>query len=216
MSDPILLPVGKTSSGYWLNTGLYGQPEGHKCPLHHFESPMFGFGWLLRERPIYEFSLVQSHPLTLVDAQGNSWQSDRHYFTDKGSIPAVLHWMIDPDEAVAFYPHDSGYAQHGLYLRPATREEATRYGWQPQTAAESRWLLGGSDRDYEHVAFHRVRLSKHQVDCLLYHGYIAQHGDSFASHSKARKILTGVAVGGVFAWCKGKWQDEKPAAKAEP
>lgn len=103
--------------GIMLNTGLLGQPDGFTCPQRGFKTPgldvrMFG----LAPTSLYEFTAHPVHPLMYVDSKGNVWQCDRHFFTDRGSIPSALRWKFSPDETLWFFFHDSGYMYHGLFL----------------------------------------------------------------------------------------------------
>ena len=88
----------------------------------HFENPE---GWRLVKDAVqstwwkaqYEFMLSRTHPLTYVDAHGNRWQPNRHYFTDMGSVPKVGQLLIPKDRFLGFYLHDSAYIEGGLWLK---------------------------------------------------------------------------------------------------
>ena len=63
---------------------------------------------------IYEFT-SKNPTLTYIDDDKNEWTPDRHYFTDMGSIPKWLQFLIAKDRFLGFYLHDSGYKFCGLY-----------------------------------------------------------------------------------------------------
>jgi hypothetical protein len=67
---------------------------------------------------IYEFTLDPENPLTLHMPDGTEMQPDRHFFTDQGSVPHCLDWIITRGQFRAYYPHDSVYdPPHVLYFR---------------------------------------------------------------------------------------------------
>lgn len=88
----------------------------------------------------FEFTLRDDAPLTWHDGDGYSWQPDRHFCTDLGSVPSFVSWVPGySPHRLAFLFHDSAYNSvaghgHGLYKRvegfyefffsPLTRRQA--------------------------------------------------------------------------------------------
>jgi hypothetical protein len=97
------------------------QTERHPC----FRNPQ---GYDMRMVPgkdLFEFFLDYSDPLTYCDGAGHDWQPDRHFLTDRGSIPNVIARLPGfSRNRLAFLFHDSAYNYvygrgHGLYRRMA-------------------------------------------------------------------------------------------------
>lgn len=121
--------------GLLLNTGLNGQPDGYVCQQRGFLPNGF-FGNFLRLAPtaIFEFTLHPDHPLMYIDPQFNVFQTDRHFFTDKGSIPTIFKWKFSPDECLWFFYHDSAYMYHGLWRMIKTTGKFEFESWSQKNA----------------------------------------------------------------------------------
>ena len=95
-------------------------------------------------RDLFEFALDPVHPLTYRDGHGYDWQPDRHFLTDRGSIPACVAWLPGYSRnRLAFLFHDSAYNQvdghgHGLYSR---LDGAAHYLFQPMTRARADGMM---------------------------------------------------------------------------
>ncbi len=94
--------------------GRFINYQGYKAPWHHNESSLIFF-----RKAIFEFSLDSKAPLIFEDKDGNWWMPDRHFFTDWGSIPITLQWLIPKDTYLGYLFHDSGYKHHGLWFSEA-------------------------------------------------------------------------------------------------
>ncbi|CAK0740921.1 hypothetical protein CCP3SC15_1110003 [Gammaproteobacteria bacterium] len=98
----------------WINT------QGYTLVKDEKKSTWF--------KAIYEFNLSKDWPLTLVADNGRQYTPDRHYFTDMGSIPRFLQFLVPKDRSLAFFTHDSSYEFGGLYINgifcALTREQA--------------------------------------------------------------------------------------------
>jgi hypothetical protein len=70
------------------------------------------------QRQIYEITIAKHNPLVYVDEAGAWWMTDRHYFTDWGSVPPPLQSIPGLDRERHRFPflfHDSGYQEGGLW-----------------------------------------------------------------------------------------------------
>ena len=93
---------------------------------------------------MFEFNLDPVNPLTFWDATGGDWQPDRHFYTDRGSIPACASWVPGfQRNRLAYLFHDSAYEMvegrgHGLYYRgPADLE----FTWRPLSMRQADDLM---------------------------------------------------------------------------
>jgi hypothetical protein len=104
----------------FINTGMtidgVRQPVGYTARFDHSES--WGYFW---QRQIYEITIDDRNPLAFVDEFGFWWMTDRHYFTDFGSIPPPLQNIPGLDRERHRFPflfHDSAYQERGLWRSP--------------------------------------------------------------------------------------------------
>ena len=91
-----------------MATAFFLNPEGYTIKRDDKRSTWF--------KAIYEFTLLYPDPLTFIEYGGNQYQSDRHFFTDMGSIPRIAQLVIPKDRCLGFYLHDSGYMDCGLWI----------------------------------------------------------------------------------------------------
>ena len=121
--------------GVLLNTGLGGQPDGFTLPQRGFKPEAWDNRYLgLAPTSLYEFTAIPEHPLMYCDPNGTVWQTDRHFFTDKGSIPNIFRWKFSPDECCWFLFHDSAYMYHGLYRMDPADGTFSLQPWERSTA----------------------------------------------------------------------------------
>jgi hypothetical protein len=94
---------------YFLNA-----QEGTGYNLRHIRDERWGFFWY---KSIYEFTLVEETPLTLVTDEGY-FQPDRHQAeTDLGSVPPPLHGIISPTHfRLEYLFHDNIVSKGGLWF----------------------------------------------------------------------------------------------------
>ena len=124
-------------------------------------------------KEMFEFTNDPHDPLTFAD--DILIRPDNHFRTDMGSVPRTLQFIAPRWFNRFRYPqsyilHDSGYSHHGHWV-----------------------AANGSD-------WHFVKMTRKQVDDLLYDMIIAEGG----SHANARTIWLGVRLGGRGAWGKAK------------
>lgn len=98
--------------------GRFINPQGYKAPWHHNVDSCFVF-----KKAIFEFTLDAQKPIIFEDGSFNLWQPDKHFFTDWGSIPVFLQWLIPKDAYLGYLFHDSGYGHHGLWLKEHKKEK---------------------------------------------------------------------------------------------
>jgi hypothetical protein len=116
----------------------------------HYTRPMFlnPTGYTMRmvcgSSEMFEYTADPVNPLTYWDLNGGDWQPDRHFFTDRGSIPACVSWLPGfGRNRLAYLFHDSAYSLvegrgHGLYYRgPADLE----FTWRPLAMREADDLM---------------------------------------------------------------------------
>ena len=90
---------------------------------------------------LYEFTASLEWPLTYIDACECSWQPDRHFLTDMGSIPRIVQGLpgLGKDDRLCSYLlHDSAYVHGGLWRSPCT---TFGYSFHALTKAEADRLL---------------------------------------------------------------------------
>lgn len=124
MNIEIISQTPQTEYGCFLN------PKGYKAPWDHNEGIIF-------KKAIFEFSL-ESPPLMFKDKSDDIWMTDRHFFTDWGSIPTILQPIIPKDLYLGYLFHDSAYGHHGLWV---CRKSQNIFIFQPLTMTESNKLL---------------------------------------------------------------------------
>ena len=91
------------------------------------------------KRKRWEFQLDKRTPLQFVGNDQTRWETDRHFVTDLGSIPAFLQWMFNPAEyTLAFLFHDSGCIHKGMFRKDASMAE---FIFLPMTRAEIDGML---------------------------------------------------------------------------
>ena len=83
-------------------------------------------GW--RGKELYLFELDEVDPLTWGDPQGNLWRPNKHQYTDMGSVPRIMQFLLprwfSKDRYLSAYScHDSAYREKGLWL-------AVKGGWE--------------------------------------------------------------------------------------
>jgi hypothetical protein len=86
-------------------------PQGYKAPWHHNESSLYIF-----RKAIFEFTADPQSPIIFEDHDGNWWLTDKHFFTDWGSIPIVLQVLIPKDTYLGYLFHDASFGHHGLWF----------------------------------------------------------------------------------------------------
>lgn len=100
----------------------------------HFDYPK---GYTLVKDPIrstwrkaiYEFTLDGNFPLTYVSASGVKYRTDRHFYTDQGSVPKLFCQLFVPkDRFLGFYLHDSAFIHGGLWMNEPQWEMTTEIG----------------------------------------------------------------------------------------
>jgi hypothetical protein len=107
MSNPkYLSDLPITPYGRFLN------PQGYKAPWHHNIKQM-----LIFTKAIFEFTSDPNAPITFEDSNYNQWRTNNHFFTDWGSIPIILQPIIPKDIYLGYLFHDSGYGEHGLWIK---------------------------------------------------------------------------------------------------
>jgi hypothetical protein len=85
-------------------------PDGYE--IH----PRYNTG--LFRKTVFEFDLDIHKPLTFQRANGELIRPDRHYLTDKGSVPVCLRWLVPHDTYErSFLLHDSAFLHHGHYVK---------------------------------------------------------------------------------------------------
>jgi hypothetical protein len=109
--------------------GHFHNFQGYTAPWHHNE----GFF----RKAIFEFKLLDP-PLIFEDGTGNLWMPDKHFFTDWGSIPVLLQWLIPKDTYLGYLFHDSSFKHHGLWF---CSKGETVWRFQPLTMTQANKLL---------------------------------------------------------------------------
>lgn len=156
------------SYGHWENTGRNGQPVGYTCLFDHQE----GHDTLLtRTKDIFLFVLHPEHPLTYCHQDGRRYRTCRAMMTDKGTIPWWLQWRYPIDETIAYFLHDSGYLERGLWVAEPTSD-----------------------------IFVFQSLDRVDIDDLLHDGYLGEFGNTETRHKRADQILAGVRSFGWLPW----------------
>lgn len=119
--------------GVFLNSGMYGQPEGCTMglPIRHERRQIFPLlSWPTTTVAIYPFRVNHINPLTFVVGpecarvlnlptiipEGTEARVD-DMDTDQTSIPATLQVLYPKDRYLGAYIHDYGYDKEGLWLR---------------------------------------------------------------------------------------------------
>ncbi len=100
-----------TNSTRMTKYGRFLNPQGYKAPWHHNERSMYIF-----RKAIFEFTLETPSPLIFEDHAGNWWMTDNHFFTDWGSVPVSIQWLIPKDTYLGYLFHDSSFGHHGLWF----------------------------------------------------------------------------------------------------
>lgn len=93
----------------------------------------------LMRKAVFDFTLDDFAPLTYMRYNGELVRPDRHFVTDKGSIPVCLRWLIPSDTYERPYLfHDSAYLHHGLWFQSPFGHE---FIFKPMSMDEANRLL---------------------------------------------------------------------------
>lgn len=93
--------------------GHFVNPQGYSL-VKVRDVPYF---WVF-SKAIYECRLKPGNAaLTYTDDIGRSYRSDRHYYTDMGSVPKLAQVFVPKDRFLkSFLMHDSAYKNGGLWV----------------------------------------------------------------------------------------------------
>ena len=109
----------------------------HQCP----RKPQRWHDVLMRPfrpGPRYEITMDAEKPLTFVWPSGVRWRTNKHYYSDSGSIPMIAQAVVGAGDLylLPYMFHDDIYRAHGIWISnhpddpfrfcPLTRAEADR------------------------------------------------------------------------------------------
>ena len=148
-------------------------PKGYNAVIDPIRSNWY--------RTIWEFTADEKSPITAIDKDGVHYRTDRHYFSDCGSIPKLLRFFVSSTRFLFFWFHDALCKFGGLWV------------WKSEPVVNASGIVSFKPTGEAYVF---VKFTRAEADALLHDFVLADPKPGWGITADA--VWLGVRIGSLW------------------